>query len=62
MNEVKPKLKRAALIEGTHYYYEGPYMVFTEVYLRERGFCCNNNCRHCPYKEAGAKTITTKNG
>ncbi len=24
--------------------------VFTAEYLRKRGYCCDNNCRHCPYK------------
>ncbi len=23
--------------------------VFTELYLKERGYCCENGCRHCPY-------------
>ena len=32
------------------FYYEGPYLVFTEAYHRKRGYCCNSNCRHCPYK------------
>ena len=26
-------------------------MVFTEKYHIKRGFCCDNNCLHCPYKE-----------
>jgi hypothetical protein len=37
------------LVEGTDFYYEGPYMVFTEKFLRERGYCCESGCRHCPY-------------
>ena len=24
--------------------------VMTSAYLHERGFCCDNGCRHCPYK------------
>ena len=23
--------------------------VMTSAYLRRRGFCCGNACRHCPY-------------
>jgi hypothetical protein len=23
--------------------------VFTASYLAERGYCCENGCRHCPY-------------
>ena len=34
-------------------YYEGPYLVFTAQYHLRRGFCCNSECRHCPYREAG---------
>ena len=25
--------------------------VFTRDYLVERGYCCNQGCRHCPYGE-----------
>lgn len=37
------------LIEGIDYYEENGLVVFTEYYLRERGYCCTNGCRHCPY-------------
>ncbi len=43
------------LIEGEDYYWETvddvKYRVFTELYHKKRGFCCNNNCRHCAYKK-----------
>ncbi|MGA7158845.1 MAG: DUF5522 domain-containing protein [Acidobacteriaceae bacterium] len=32
------------------FYMEGPNLVFTAQYHLRRGACCNNNCRHCPYK------------
>lgn len=32
------------------FYYDGPYLVFTEAYHLRRGYCCNSGCRHCPYK------------
>jgi Family of unknown function (DUF5522) len=35
------------------FYYEGPYLVFTAAYHLKRGYCCNSNCRHCPYRETG---------
>jgi hypothetical protein len=38
------------LKEGEDYYFEGPYMVFTERYHLKRGACCHSGCRHCPYK------------
>ena len=37
------------LVEGEDFYYEGPYMVFTEKFLRARGYCCESGCRHCPW-------------
>ncbi|HXB08296.1 MAG TPA: DUF5522 domain-containing protein [Puia sp.] len=38
------------LIEGVDFYYnEQGLMVLTEKYHRERGYCCGNGCRHCPY-------------
>jgi hypothetical protein len=37
------------LVEGTDYYLEGEMMVFTESFLKRRGFCCESGCRHCPY-------------
>lgn len=43
------------LVEGVDYYLEGAAFVFTPTYLLRRGYCCNNGCRHCPYKE-GAPT------
>ncbi|WP_317233105.1 DUF5522 domain-containing protein [Chitinophaga filiformis] len=38
------------LKEGIDFYYnEHGYMVLTEHFLLERGFCCGNGCKHCPY-------------
>ncbi|MGB8770876.1 MAG: DUF5522 domain-containing protein [Candidatus Korobacteraceae bacterium] len=37
------------LVEGVHYYMENGFMVFTAIYLRQRGYCCESGCRHCPY-------------
>lgn len=34
------------------FYFDGPYLVFTEAYHLKRGYCCNSGCRHCPYREA----------
>ncbi len=31
-------------------YMEGPYLVFTAAYHLRRGYCCNSDCRHCPYR------------
>lgn len=38
-------------IEGVHYYVnEEGFVVLTEKYLRERGYCCGKGCLHCPYE------------
>ncbi len=38
------------LVEGTDYYFnEAGYIVLTEKYHLEKGFCCGNGCKHCPY-------------
>jgi hypothetical protein len=38
------------LTEGADFYYnEQGLMVLTEKYHLERGYCCGNGCRHCPF-------------
>ncbi len=38
------------LVAGIDYYInEQGYWVFTQKYLLERGYCCKNGCKHCPY-------------
>ena len=37
-------------IEGVHYYInEDGLVVLTEKFHLERGYCCGNGCRHCPF-------------
>lgn len=40
------------IVEGQDYYFENGLMVLTERFLLNRGYCCNNGCRHCPYPKA----------
>lgn len=40
------------LVEGEDYYFEDGLMVLTARYLGRRGYCCDNGCRHCPYRES----------
>lgn len=35
--------------EGEDFYLENGYRVMTTGFLRKRGYCCGNGCRHCPY-------------
>jgi len=36
-------------IQGIHYYLEGERVIFTALFHFQRGQCCGNGCRHCPY-------------
>jgi hypothetical protein len=38
------------LVEQEDYYYnEEGYVVLTEKYHLQKGNCCGNGCKHCPY-------------
>lgn len=37
------------LLPEDFYFSKEGYKVFTEKYLLKRGYCCKNNCKHCPY-------------
>ena len=39
-----------AVVPGDYYFMDG-LMVFTAGYHLRRGYCCDNDCRHCPFKE-----------
>ncbi|MBK9215165.1 MAG: hypothetical protein IPM59_06140 [Chloracidobacterium sp.] len=39
-------------VEGLDFYFENGMMVLTRRYLLNRGFCCDNKCRHCPFRDA----------
>jgi Family of unknown function (DUF5522) len=56
----KPPVSPPALEEGVDYYLENGFLVFTEHYLKTRGYCCRSGCRHCPYgfKYAVQKALT----
>jgi len=48
------------LVEGEDFYIERGLMVLTAKFLRDRGYCCKNGCRHCPYRiedEAKSKQV-----
>lgn len=42
--------------KGDYYLSEEGFIVFTESYLLKRGYCCESNCRHCPYKKKSTKS------
>jgi hypothetical protein len=42
------------------FYMENGFCVFTADYHKKRGFCCGNECRHCPFSPKhgkGGKTL-----
>jgi hypothetical protein len=51
-NFVKNEPKQ--FIEGRDYYFENGLMVLTADFLSQRGYCCQNSCRHCPYQNETA--------
>ncbi len=42
-------------------YYMDPrgFRVMTEKFLKNRGYCCGNGCKHCPYFPKHTKGNTT---
>lgn len=42
--EVTPQKPRPG-----EFYFDSGLLVFTAEYHLRRGYCCANNCRHCPY-------------
>jgi len=43
-------MSQPELIEGVHFYInKDGYIVLTEKYHLEKGFCCGTGCLHCPY-------------
>ena len=45
MQEVRVKSYK----ENIHYYKLGDRVVFTALFHIQRGSCCGNGCKHCPY-------------
>jgi len=53
------------LEEGKDYYIDERtgYMILTALYLSQRGVCCGNKCKECPYNpkwEKGNKNLEGK--
>ena len=48
--EIETQSARPVLAEGLDFYFDNGLMVLTEHFLRRRGYCCGNGCRHCPYE------------
>lgn len=65
MSDLSPEIleaHRLACEQGLKSYLDplSGYEIYTERYLRDRGFCCNQCCRHCPYGSPDQLSINTK--
>lgn len=62
MSEKKKTEKKAAVfVEGEDYYFNEGLMVLTARFLFNRGYCCGNNCRHCPYPKTENTDLQKEN-
>ena len=41
--------RKIPIKDGDFYMTAEGYRCFTEQYHLKRGYCCQSNCRHCPY-------------
>ena len=55
----KNKKKGENKFPPSYYYMEGERIIFTEEFHINRGQCCGNGCRHCPYDPKHSKGNTT---
>lgn len=58
--EIKNKRKNSEpdrFVENIDYYFENGLMVLTARFLEKRGYCCSNDCRHCPYQKAETRDL-----
>jgi len=49
--ETGAKERPEKFVEGVDYYFEKGLMVLTAHFLLKRGYCCENDCRNCPYRQ-----------
>ena len=43
--------KISQLEKDEYYYSKEGYIIFTEKYHLKRGYCCDSNCKHCPFNK-----------
>lgn len=54
---LKMNRTRPGVVEGKDYTIEEGLYVWTARFLKERGYCCGNGCRHCPYDFVNDKKV-----
>jgi hypothetical protein len=54
-------MKGENFVEGIDFYFDkSGLMVFTEKYHLQRGYCCGNGCRHCPFNYENVADLKKK--
>lgn len=50
MHNIDDYYPQKPLVEGTDFTLDPRgFKILTRKYLTERGYCCGNGCRNCPY-------------
>jgi hypothetical protein len=49
MDEMSGFSKKSNLGPEEFYMSADGYIIFTEKFHLNRGYCCKNSCKHCPY-------------
>jgi len=49
MDEMSGFSKKSNLSPEEFYMSADGYIIFTEKFHLNRGYCCKNSCKHCPY-------------
>lgn len=44
--------RKSTRLDPEDYYFDNGFVVFTAAYHLKRGYCCDNECRHCPWSES----------
>lgn len=50
-------MKKPLFEDDETYHNDEGFVVFTEKYLLQRGYCCGNGCLHCPYDYKNVQPI-----
>jgi hypothetical protein len=54
-------MKGENFVEDIDFYFDkSGLMVFTEKYHLQRGYCCGNGCRHCPFNYENVADLKKK--
>lgn len=59
-NNARTTAEQEKFSEGIDYYFESGLMILTAHFLKKRGYCCGNGCRHCPYGETPKDELQKK--